>query len=108
MEHMAEIPYDEETSRDWTWYAVDDAGNVAEFATGGFRRLPASVRSDWQRAEQLIEYFDSASQTGAFSIRPDFESSEIVTNDPAIFRASGSPPSRTASLRASSVLPSLR
>ena len=82
---MAEIPYDEETTRDWSWYAVDEDGFVAQFATATFRRLPASVRSDWERAEALIEYFESAAEIGSFTIRPEFQTSEIVLSDPKAF-----------------------
>lgn len=82
---MTEIPYDEETTRDWNWYAVDEDGHVAEFATGTFRRLPASVRSDWERAEALIAYFESVPEIGGSSPRPEFETSEIVLNDPRTF-----------------------
>jgi len=82
---MAEIPYDEETTRDWDWFAVDDDGNIAVFATGTFRRLPESVRSDWQRAEELIGYFQEASDIGDFRIRSEFATSEIVRNHPKTF-----------------------
>ena len=82
---MAEIPYDEETTRDWSWYAVDEDGFVAQFATGTFRRLPTSVRSDWERAEALTEYFESAVETGSANVRPEFQTSEIVLNDPKTF-----------------------
>ncbi len=83
---MAEIAYDEETTRDWSWYAVDEVGNVAVFATGTFRNLPAGVRSDWERAEGLIKYFDAAPETRGFRVRQEFGSSDIVANDSAILK----------------------
>lgn len=86
---MAEIPYDEETTRDWSWYAVDEDGLVAQFATGTFRRLPVSVRSDWERAEALIEYFERAEEIGGSTIRPEFQTSEIVASDPTTFGDQG-------------------
>jgi hypothetical protein len=87
---MAEIPYDEETTRDWSWYAVDDAGHVAEFSTGGFRFLPASVRSDWECAEELIAYFDGAPVTTGAVIRPEFLVSEIRLPQQNLWADSGS------------------
>lgn len=73
---MPEIPYDEETTRDWDWFAVDEDGNIAHFATAGFRRLPVSVRSDWERAEELIRYFESLPAYSEYVVCPEFWSSE--------------------------------
>lgn len=82
---MPQISLDEEKSRDWFWYAVDETGNIARFATGSFRSLPASVRSDQQRAEDLIHYFDSLKEIGGCTVRREFETSDIVKADPGIF-----------------------
>ena len=61
---MAEISYDEETSRDWDWFAVDDESDIGHFATATFRLLPTSVRGDWERAEELITF--SQQRNGAW------------------------------------------
>src|SRR5262245_38019927 len=81
-----EIPCDKETTRDWDWVAVDSEGNVAHFATGTFRRLPDSVRSDWDRAEELIAYFKGAPEIGDFAVRSEFWQSEKPREAPTIFK----------------------
>src|SRR5436190_342436 len=81
---MTEIPYDEETTRDWDWFAVDEDGSIAHLATSTFRRLPQSVRSDWERAEGLIGYFEAAPEVSEFSVRPEFWDSEKAQGSPNI------------------------
>jgi len=83
---MTEIPYDEETTRDWDWFAVDDEGNIAHLATGTFRRLPESVRCDWERAEELIAYFEAAPEIGDFAVRAEFWESEKTQGNPTILK----------------------
>jgi len=77
---MTEVPYDEEVTRDWDWFAVDENDNVGHFATGTFRRLPPSARVDSESLEELITYFDSIPRTGECSIRPEFEKSRPFTD----------------------------
>jgi hypothetical protein len=74
---MTRIPYDEETTGNWNWFAADDEGNIGHLATGGFRSLPESVRCDWQRAAELIEYFESAPAIGDYGVRPEVLESEL-------------------------------
>ena len=51
------IDQQEEFTRDWDWYAVDQDGHVGHFTTAGFRALPKSVRQDREAAEALSGYF---------------------------------------------------
>lgn len=69
---MRQIPYDEETTRDWDWFAVDPEGFIGHFTTAGFRRLPESVRADWDRAEELIQFFEATPELGQCEVRPEF------------------------------------
>jgi hypothetical protein len=77
---MSEVPYDEEVTRDWDWFAVDEDGNVGHFATGTFRRLPPSARADSEGLEELISYFDSVPRVENYVIRPEFEKSQSFKN----------------------------
>ena len=66
---MTGIDESEEFSRDWDWYAVDPAGNVGHFTTGGLRPLPASVRGDRDAAEKLIHFFEEAEPFTTWEVR---------------------------------------
>ena len=66
---------------------MDEGRFVGRLATGTFRRLPARVRSDWELAEALIEYFKSAWKLGGYrparvpNFRDRVESSEDLFGD---------------------------
>jgi len=69
------IPYDEEFTRDWDWYAVDSLGLLGHFTSAGFRRLPESVRADLEGTEACLEYFDRGTNVRCgYTIREDLES----------------------------------
>ena len=68
------IDQQEEFTRDWDRYAVDEDGHVGHFTTAGLRALPKSVRQDREAAESLSRYFfEAAPVNGDFSIRPEAE-----------------------------------
>lgn len=81
---MPEIPSDEETSRDWDWFAVDSNGEVGHFTTAGFRLLPASVKADWELAEELISFFESLPNIGEHQVRSEFWAFEKAGSEPGL------------------------
>lgn len=81
---MAEIPYDEETTRDWDWFAVDCDGHVGHFTTGAFRLPPRSVKADWARAEELIALVERLPETCGSEVRPEFWKSEKAEGQTAV------------------------
>jgi hypothetical protein len=52
-----EINTEEMFSTDWDWFAVDQEGRLAHFASGGYRNLPKTVRSSKEDLDLLLEYF---------------------------------------------------
>lgn len=56
---MAEIRTNDEVTRDWDWFAVDDSGAIGHFTTAGLRKLPTTVKTDDEAALRLISYFGS-------------------------------------------------
>jgi hypothetical protein len=67
-----EISDEEEFTRDWDWYAVDECGAIGHFTTAGFRRLPLAIKSDFEAAERCSKYFfDEAAVTTAYSVSGD-------------------------------------
>src|SRR3954467_8939522 len=95
---MPEIPYDEETSRDWDWFAVDSNGEVGHLTTAGFRLLPASVKADWELAEELISFFESLPNIGEYQVRSEFWASRKQDPSLASWRKAMPPGSRTYDL----------
>ena len=78
---MARIPVGEEFTRDWDWFAVDDDGCIGHFATAGDLTLPESIRCDWERAEQLLDYFGKAPEVGGWMMCPELPASRIIKGD---------------------------
>jgi hypothetical protein len=68
------ISDDEEFTRDWDWYAVDQLGAIGHFTTAGFRRLPGAIKGDFEAAEKCAQYFfDEAQVRTAYSVSDDLE-----------------------------------
>lgn len=67
------ISDEEEVTRDWDWYAVDEFGVIGHFTTAGFRKLPAVIKGDFEAAEKCIHYFDEAQARSAYSVSGDLE-----------------------------------
>jgi hypothetical protein len=51
------IDDDEEETTDFDWFAVDDQGSIAHFATAGFKRLPATVSCCAEDLKVVTDYF---------------------------------------------------
>lgn len=69
------IDQQEEFTRDWDWYAVDENGHVGHFTSAGLRSLPRSMKQDQEAVESLREYFfKTAPVTGPFRVRLESES----------------------------------
>ena len=56
---MARIDRSECFCMDMEWYGVDRNGNIAVFCSAGEGYLPEFVCEDVERAEELMEYFDT-------------------------------------------------
>ena len=56
---MARIDRSECFCMDMEWYGVDRNGNIAVFCSAGEGYLPEFVCEDAERAEELMEYFDT-------------------------------------------------
>ena len=68
------VDQQEEFTRDWDWYALDQDGHLGHFTTAGLRALPISVKQDREAAESLTEYFFRVAPVqGNFSVRPEAE-----------------------------------
>jgi hypothetical protein len=64
----------EEFTRDWDWYAVDQDGHVGHFTSAGVRVLPKSVRQDRETTETIARYFfEQAPVVGKWSVGPEAE-----------------------------------
>jgi hypothetical protein len=48
----------ERQGTEFDWFAVDEIGDVAVFATGGIGPVPAQVRTDPERHDALAELID--------------------------------------------------
>jgi hypothetical protein len=51
------IDEQEEFTRDWDWYAVDQDGHIGHFTSAGMRVLPKSVKQDRETTEIVARYF---------------------------------------------------
>jgi hypothetical protein len=70
-----EIPYDEEFTRDWDWYAADSKGLIGHFTSAGFRQLPSSIRADLEATEACLEYFERGAKLRCgYTVSEDLES----------------------------------
>ena len=56
---MSRIDSGECFCMDMEWYGVDKKGNIAVFCSAGKGYLPEFVCEDVERAEELMEYFDT-------------------------------------------------
>lgn len=64
------IDVEQEFTRDWDWYAVDQDGHLGHFTSAGLRTLPKSVKNDREAAELIARYFfEQAPATGGWSLR---------------------------------------
>jgi hypothetical protein len=52
---------DEQWTKDLSWFAVDIAGKIGHFTTGGEKLLPPKVAKNKQLWEKINEYFNSLS-----------------------------------------------
>lgn len=57
---MSRIDRNECSFMDMEWFGVDRAGNIAVFCSAGVGNLPEFVCADKERANALIEYFETA------------------------------------------------
>lgn len=60
---MARIDRSECFCMDMEWYGVDRNGNIAVFCSAGEGYLPEFVCEDAERAEELMEYFDTVEKS---------------------------------------------
>ena len=63
-----EISEEEQQTRDFDWYAVDEEGFLAHFTSAGFKRLPASVVADAEGLEVVDNYFQRALVKGGHKL----------------------------------------
>lgn len=65
---------EEEFTRDWDWYAVDQDGHIGHFTSAGTRTLPKSVKNDREATETIARYFfEQAPIIGGWSVRAEAE-----------------------------------
>jgi hypothetical protein len=68
------IGNEEEFTRDWDWYAVDQDGHIGHFTSAGMRTLPESVKNDRETTEVIAQYFfEEAPILGGWSVRAEAE-----------------------------------
>ena len=68
------IDEQEEFTRDWDWYAVDQDGRIGHFTSAGMRVLPKSVRQDRETTELIARYFfEQVPVVGKWAVRPEAE-----------------------------------
>jgi hypothetical protein len=68
------IDEQEEFTRDWDWYAVDQDGHIGHFTSAGMRLLPKSVKQDRETTEAIARYFfEQAPVVGKWAVRPEAE-----------------------------------
>ena len=68
------IDVQEEFTRDWDWYAVDQDGRIGHFTSAGLRVLPKSVKQDRETTELIARYFfEQAPVVGKWAVRPEAE-----------------------------------
>ena len=68
------IDEQEEFTRDWDWYAVDQDGHIGHFTSAGMRALPKSVKQDRETTEIIARYFfEQAPVVGKWSVRTEAE-----------------------------------
>jgi hypothetical protein len=68
------IDTEEEFTRDWDWYAVDQNGCIGHFTSAGFRALPKSVKQDRERTKKIGYYFfEEAPVISEWSVRAHAE-----------------------------------
>jgi len=66
------IDEQEEFTRDWDWYAVDQDGRIGHFTSAGMRVLPKSVKQDRETTELIAGYFfEQAPVVGKWAVRPE-------------------------------------
>ena len=51
------IDKEQEFSRDWDWYALDQDERIGHFTSAGLRALPNSVKKDREATEMIARYF---------------------------------------------------
>lgn len=65
------IDAQEEFTRDWDWYAVDQDGHIGHFTSAGMRVLPKSIKQDRETTEVVARYFfEQAPVVGKWTVRP--------------------------------------
>ena len=62
---MAEMDDDFSDTRDFPWFAVDEAGQLASLRTAGFGHVPTSVRSSKETNKMLGEFVDTLPTLGS-------------------------------------------
>ena len=68
------IDEQEEFTRDWDWYAVDQDEHIGHFTSAGMRVLPRSVKQDRETTEIIARYFfEQAPVVGKWSVRAEAE-----------------------------------
>jgi hypothetical protein len=68
------IDEQEEFTRDWDWYAIDQDGHIGHFTSAGMRALPMSVKRDREATEMIERYFfEQAPVIGTWSVRAEAE-----------------------------------
>lgn len=60
---MSRIDRNECSCMDMEWFGVDKKGNIAVFCSAGVGNLPEFVCADVERADALIEYFETVQKT---------------------------------------------
>ena len=77
-----QISDEEEFSGDWDWYAVDEYGAIGHFTTAGFRRLPPTIKEDFDGAEKCTRYFfDEARVRTAYSVNDEVNADGAFQDD---------------------------
>lgn len=61
---MTRISAGECSCMDMEWYGVDRRGQIAVFCSAGVGKLPEFVCENVERADELIEYFDTLEKKG--------------------------------------------
>jgi hypothetical protein len=59
------IPESEQEATDFDWFAVDESGCIAHFATAGFKLLPRSVSASAEDLEKMTAFFTQLPPAGA-------------------------------------------
>lgn len=79
---MSRIDSGECFSLDMEWYGVDKKGNIAVFCSAGEGHLPEFVCENGERADELMEYFETAEKiTNSILLIKSTERAEQVARD---------------------------